>query len=71
MIKNTLKAVRHSRKIALNQLSVLADISVNRLNKIENYGMEPTLEEAFKISKLFATSIDSIFIYINEYEVDL
>ena len=62
-MKNKVKKLRKSRKLTQDQLADLIGISRQAGNAIEKDKFDPSLPTAFKMAKLFKTSIENLFLY--------
>ena len=62
-MKNKVKELRKIRKLTQNQLADLIGISRQAVNAIEKDKFDPSLPTAFKMAKLFKTSIEKLFLY--------
>ncbi|MEK5171896.1 helix-turn-helix transcriptional regulator [Heyndrickxia sp. FSL W8-0496] len=62
-MKNNIKEVR--KKLGLTQEELAKECGVVRqtINCIENDKYDPTLELAFKLSKILRVKVDALFIY--------
>lgn len=62
-MKNNIKEVR--KKLGLTQEELAKECRVVRqtINCIENDKYDPTLELAFKLSKILRVKVDALFIY--------
>lgn len=70
MIENKIKILRTECGWTQADLAEKLDISRQAVISIEKYRYTPSLELAFKISKIFNTSIDKIFKYKEEKSYD-
>ncbi len=66
-MKNRVKELRYKRKITQEELAELIGISRQAINAIEKEKFDPSLPTAFKLSELFKTSIEELFIYKSLY----
>ena len=62
-MKNRVKELRGKRKITQEELAELIGISRQAINAIEKEKFDPSLPTAFKMAKLFKTSIETLFLY--------
>jgi len=65
-MKNKVKELRKSRKLTQEELAELIGISRQAINAIEKEKFDPSLPTAFKMAKLFKTSIEDLFMYENK-----
>lgn len=70
LIENKIKILRTECGWTQADLAEKLDISRQAVISIEKYRYTPSLELAFKISKIFNTSIDKIFKYKEEKSYD-
>lgn len=68
MIKNDLKVLRAKNGWNQEELAQRVGVSRQAIISIEGYKYKPSLELAFKISRVFGKSIESIFEYSEEEE---
>jgi len=66
-MKNKIKKFRKKRGLTQNELSELIGISRQAINAIEKEKFDPSLPTAFKLSELFKTSIEELFIFKTLY----
>ena len=66
MIKNRIKVLRAEHDLTQDDLAQALGVSRQAIISIEKYKYKPSLELAFKISKLFDQPIDTIFEYIED-----
>ena len=66
-MKNRVKELRYKRKITQEELAELIGISRQAINAIEKEKFDPSLPTAFKLSELFKTSIEELFIFKSLY----
>ncbi len=66
-MKNKIKEFRKKRGLTQNELSELIGISRQAINAIEKEKFDPSLPTAFKLSELFKTSIEELFIFKTLY----
>ncbi len=62
-MKNRLKELRKNQKITQEELAELIGISRQAINAIEKEKFDPSLPTAFKMAKLFKTTIEDIFTF--------
>ena len=62
-MKNRLKELRELRGLTQEQLGALVGASRQAINAIETEKFEPSIWLAYDISKVFACSIEEIFIF--------
>jgi|TARA_B100000787_G_scaffold167814_1_gene155273 putative transcriptional regulator len=65
-MKNKVKELRKSQKLTQEELAELIGISRQAINAIEKEKFDPSLPTAFKMAKLFKTSIEDLFMYENK-----
>jgi putative transcriptional regulator len=63
-MKNKLKVLRAEHNYTQEQLAEKIGISRQAVNAIEKEKFDPSLDTAFKLAKLFNTTIEEIFIFI-------
>ena len=61
-MKNRLKILRAERDWTQAQLAAELDVSRQTVNAIEKDKFDPSLPLAFRIARLFAASIEDVFI---------
>ena len=66
-MKNKIKEFRKKRGLTQNELSELIGVSRQAINAIEKEKFDPSLPTAFKLSELFKTSIEELFIFKTLY----
>ena len=66
-MKNKVKDFRKKKKITQNELADLIGVSRQTINAIEKDKFDPSLPTAFKLSELFKTSIEELFIFKTLY----
>ena len=64
-MKNRVKELRKNQKLTQEELAELIGISRQAINAIEKEKFDPSLPTAFKMAKLFKTSIEDLFMYEN------
>lgn len=62
-MKNRVKELRGKRKLTQEELAELIGISRQAINAIEKEKFDPSLPTAFKMAKLFKTSIEKLFLF--------
>ncbi len=62
-MKNKIKALRKKLGITQEQLAKQCGVARQTINCIENDKYDPTLELAFKLSKILKIKVDELFIY--------
>ena len=60
-MKNRLRVLRAERKWSQGELSQLLGVSRQAINAIETEKHDPSLELAFRLSRLFGMPIEQIF----------
>jgi putative transcriptional regulator len=60
-MKNKLRVLRAERGWSQAHLADLAEVSRQTINAIETEKYEPSLSLAFKLARIFQSSIESIF----------
>ena len=65
-MKNRVKELRKNQKLTQEELAELIGISRQAINAIEKEKFDPSLPTAFKMAKLFKTSIEDLFVYENK-----
>ncbi len=60
-LKNRLRVLRAERKWSQGELSQLLGVSRQAINAIETEKHDPSLELAFRLSRLFGMPIEQIF----------
>jgi putative transcriptional regulator len=63
-MRNKLKVLRAEHNYTQEQLAEKIGISRQAVNAIEKEKFDPSLDTAFKLAKLFNTTIEEIFIHI-------
>ena len=64
-MKNRVRELRKNQKLIQEELAELIGISRQAINAIEKEKFDPSLPTAFKMAKLFKTSIEDLFMYEN------
>ena len=62
-MKNKLRELRKNHKLTQEELANLIGISRQAINAIEKEKFDPSLQTAFKMSKLFKISIEELFFF--------
>jgi putative transcriptional regulator len=62
-MKNRVREFRKNQKLTQEQLAELIEISRQAINAIEKEKFDPSLPTAFKMAKLFKTSIENLFLH--------
>ena len=62
-MKNRVKEFRKNQKLTQEELAQLIGISRQAINAIEKEKFDPSLPTAFKMAKLFKTSIEKLFLF--------
>ena len=65
-MKNRVRELRKNQKLTQEELANLIGISRQAINAIEKEKFDPSLPTAFKMAKLFKTSIEDLFMYENK-----
>jgi len=60
-MKNKIFELRKSKEITQDALAKKCNVSRQTINAIENDRYDPTLQLAFKISRVFNTTVDDVF----------
>jgi putative transcriptional regulator len=68
MAKNRLKVLRAMHDLTQEELAEKVNVSRQTVIAIENNKYNPSLELAFKLSRLFNAAIEDIFMYEDEEE---
>ena len=66
-MKNKVREFRKKQRLTQYELAELIGISRQAINAIEKGKFDPSLPTAFKLSELFKTSIEDLFIYKSLY----
>lgn len=70
-LKNKVYEYRKENKMTQSELSRLVNVSRQTINSIERYKFNPTLVLAHKLSQVFNVSIDDLFIFEDDENIDL
>ncbi|MAU63356.1 MAG: transcriptional regulator [Flavobacteriaceae bacterium] len=62
-MKNRVREFRKNQKLTQEELAELIGISRQAINAIEKEKFDPSLPTAFKMAKLYKTSIETLFLY--------
>ncbi len=62
-MKNRVREFRKSHGLTQEQLAEIIEVSRQTINAIEMQKFDPSLPTAFKMSKLFKTTIEELFLY--------
>ena len=62
-MKNRIEEIRNSRGIKQDELGKLLGVSRQTISSLENGRYNPSITLAHKIAKLFAMSIEEVFIF--------
>jgi len=65
-MKNRVRELRKNQKLTQEELAELIGISRQAINAIEKEKFDPSLQTAFKMTKVFKTSIEDLFMYENK-----
>lgn len=65
-LKNIVQQLREEKKLLQRDLAEKLDVSRQTIISIENGRYNPSLELAFKLSKIFERPIEKIFVYEEE-----
>jgi putative transcriptional regulator len=65
-MKNRVRELRKNQKLTQEELAELIGISRQAINAIEKEKFDPSLPTAFKMARLFKTSIEDLFMYENK-----
>lgn len=64
-MKNIVRNLRKQRELTQEQLGEIIGVSRQTINAIEKEKFDPSLPTAFKMAKLFKTTIEELFIFSN------
>ncbi len=67
-MRNKVKELRKSHKLTQEALAGFIGISRQAVNAIEKGKFDPSLPTAFKLAKLFKTTIEALFLFAEEDE---
>ncbi|MCU9593303.1 helix-turn-helix transcriptional regulator [Caldibacillus thermolactis] len=62
-MKNKIKEIRRKKGLTQEQLAKVCGVARQTINAIENDKYDPTLQLAFKLSKILQVKVDELFIY--------
>jgi len=62
-LKNKIKEIRKKLGLTQEQLAKKCGVARQTINCIENDKYDPTLELAFKLSRILKVKVDELFIY--------
>ena len=62
-MKNRLEALRHERGMTQEELAEALEVSRQTVGSLENGRYNPSILLAFKIARLFHTTIEEVFLY--------
>ncbi|WP_339234825.1 helix-turn-helix transcriptional regulator [Oceanobacillus sp. FSL W7-1281] len=62
-MKNKIKKLRKQSNMTQEKLSKLCGVSRQTINCVENDKYDPTLELAFKISRVLDKNVEEVFMY--------
>lgn len=62
-MNNMIKKIRKQSSMTQEKLSKLCGVSRQTINCVENDKYDPTLELAFKISRVLDKNVEEVFIY--------
>lgn len=65
-MKNNIKELREKTNYTQDELAVLAGVSRQTIISLEKGKYNPSIQLAFKLSKIFNLTIEQIFIYEEE-----
>lgn len=70
-MKNKVYEYRIQKNMTQSELSRLVKVSRQTINSIERYKFNPTLVLAHKLSQVFEVSIDELFIFEEDENIDI
>ncbi|MEB7066265.1 helix-turn-helix transcriptional regulator [Mammaliicoccus sciuri] len=70
-MKNKVYEYRTKKNMTQSELSRLVKVSRQTINSIERYKFNPTLVLAHKLSQVFEVSIDELFIFEEDENIDI
>ncbi|UXV32253.1 helix-turn-helix transcriptional regulator [Mammaliicoccus sciuri] len=70
-MKNKVYEYRTQKNMTQSELSRLIKVSRQTINSIERYKFNPTLVLAHKLSQVFEVSIDELFIFEEDENIDI
>ena len=62
-MKNKLKLLRENHSFTQDQLATLVDVSRQTIISLEREKYDPSIQLAFKLSRIFSCTIEDIFIF--------
>lgn len=65
-MKNNIRVIRKGMKISQEKLAARCGVSRQTINAIENEKYDPTLVLVFKLSKKLNTTVDQLFVLVEE-----
>ncbi|WP_066187865.1 MULTISPECIES: helix-turn-helix transcriptional regulator [Gracilibacillus] len=65
-MKNSIRTIRKEMKISQEELADRCGVTRQTINAIENNKYDPTLSLAFKLSKNLHTTVDHLFVFVEE-----
>lgn len=69
-MKNRLEEIRKQRGIKQEELAATLEVSRQTIGSLENGRYNPSINLAFKIARYFEMSIEEIFIYEEEENIE-
>lgn len=70
-MKNKVYEYRTQKNMTQSELSRVVKVSRQTINSIERYKFNPTLVLAHKLSQVFEVSIDELFIFEEDENIDV
>lgn len=70
-MKNKVYEYRTQKNMTQSELSRLVKVSRQTINSIERYKFNPTLVLAHKLSQVFEVSIDELFIFEEDENINI
>ncbi len=65
-MKNRIKILRAERNLTQEELAEKIGVSRQTINAIEKEKFDPSITTAFRMAKLFGTSIENVFLFEEE-----
>lgn len=65
-MKNRLRELRETRGLTQDEVAKAVRVTRQTINAIENDKYNPTLELAFRLSRFYGESIETVFLYKDE-----
>lgn len=65
-MKNRIKVLRAERNLTQEELAQRIGVSRQTINAIEKEKFDPSIVTAFRMAKLFGTSIEAVFLFDEE-----